>query len=142
MKGRRLAILAGCMWISAGLVRAARQRKYDAVTVLYDGQCPFCTRCADLLQRWDTGHRLRLDPATAGTAPEQMLAVFPDGETFGGFDAVRALLRFLPRWKWLSPLLYFPGMDEIGRELYRFVATRRYLFGRCDGGSCTPTIAP
>jgi len=142
MKGLRLARLAGCLWLTAGLVRAARQRKYNTATVLYDGNCPFCVRCAQLLHRWDTECRLRPEPAASETVPAQMMVVFPDGEIIGGFEAVRAVLRFLPRWKWLSPLLYLPGMDEIGRELYRFVAARRYLFGRCDGGICTPTIDP
>jgi predicted DCC family thiol-disulfide oxidoreductase YuxK len=34
----------------------------QTVTLLFDGDCAFCTACADLLRFLDRGHRLRLVP--------------------------------------------------------------------------------
>ena len=55
----------------------------------------------------------------------------------GGFRAFREVVKRRPLLWIILPLMYFPGMTNIGDALYKKVAVNRYLlFGRCDDGYC------
>ncbi len=122
-----------------------------AVTVIYDGQCQFCTAQVQRLCRWDTAGRLAFlslhDPRVADYCRDlshdqlmqQMYVVLPDGASLGGAAAVRYLSRHLPRLWPLAPLLHIPLTLPLWQWLYGQVARRRYRLagtGSCSSGSC------
>ncbi len=120
-------------------------------TVLYDGQCVFCTKGIQNLKRLDLFKSLEFvslhDPSTVTRFPDltyemkmdQMWVVSADGNRYGGADAVRYLSRRLPLLYPLAPLLHFPGTQWLWKKLYKFVANRRYrIAGRnCSEGTCS-----
>src|SRR5947208_16193727 len=78
-------------------MRADRTRP----TLIYDGECGFCRRSVDWLQRWDREHRIALVPfqdrarVAAFNIPLPALAAAmhlvlppPDGRVLSGADAV------------------------------------------------------
>lgn len=80
----------------------------ERTTVLYNAECPICSREIDLYRREarSSGMPLRFEPLTEG-APERhgltpdeaarRLHVVRDGAVLSGFDAFRALWAALPR---------------------------------------------
>jgi predicted DCC family thiol-disulfide oxidoreductase YuxK len=118
-------------------------------SVLYDGDCAFCRKSLELLQRWDrhgilepvnardaTHPRLN-DPRVAG-APllERMHVLTPAGRLLGGYAAVREIIRHLP-WGWLiAPWLYIPGVPWLGEHAYRGIARNRFRILPCRNGAC------
>jgi predicted DCC family thiol-disulfide oxidoreductase YuxK len=120
-------------------------------TVLYDGQCRICTASADRIRALDTERRLELlslhDPNVAARFPEihreevleQMHLIERSGEVLRGADAVRGVLRRLPRLRWLGLLWLVPGFAHLAHVGYGWVARNRYRFNRhvtCDGSVC------
>lgn len=120
-------------------------------TVIYDGRCRICTASADRIRRLDVRGELALlslhEPAVAARFPEirredvleSMHVVLPDGAVRRGADAVREVLRHLPRARWLGILWLVPGFSWLARHGYSWVARNRYRFDRtiaCDGDVC------
>lgn len=114
--------------------------------LLYDGDCGFCTRCAELLDRWVHTSATLLpwqlaDHDALGTtrrrAEREVLWVGTDGRIEGGASAVaRVLLTGGRGWRVLGGLLSLPLVRWIGAALYRLVAHYRH---RLPGG--TPACA-
>jgi predicted DCC family thiol-disulfide oxidoreductase YuxK len=52
--------------------------------------------------------------------------VLPDGRVLVGADAVFAVLRQLPRWRWLAGMVRIPGVGLLADRLYRWIAARRH----------------
>ena len=115
-------------------MRADRTRP----TLIYDGECGFCRRSVDWVQRWDREHRIALVPfqdearVAAFHVPLPALAAAmhlvlppPDGRVFAGADAVPQLLRLLPGKRWLAWLFRVPGVQPVARRLYAWIARRR-----------------
>jgi predicted DCC family thiol-disulfide oxidoreductase YuxK len=127
--------------------------KQDTMTdvVLYDGECRFCCSQINILRRLDGKKRLRFvslhEPEVQENYPdlsreqlmEQMWIVSPDGQKFGGADAVRYLSRRLPMLYPFAPLLHLPFTMPLWRWMYRLVAKYRYRIAgkNCDNGSCS-----
>jgi predicted DCC family thiol-disulfide oxidoreductase YuxK len=126
--------------------------KANTDTIIYDGNCTFCQRQVARLRALDRRKRLSYislhDPQVAARWPElthedlmrQMYVISHRGEIFGGPDAVRYLSRRLPSLWWLAPLVHVPVLRGLGNTLYRWVAQRRYQFGRnvdCENGTCS-----
>ena len=119
-------------------------------TIIYDGDCRFCTSQIGILRRLDWGKRLGFislhEPSVSVRFPdlsyeqmmEQMWVISTDGKRFGGADAVRYLSRKLPSLYLLAPVLHFPGTMPIWRACYRWIARWRYrIAGRnCSEGTC------
>jgi predicted DCC family thiol-disulfide oxidoreductase YuxK len=66
----------------------------------------------------------------------------PGGNWSAGYQAWLEVMKVLPRWRYLAPLLSIWPFTSLGRVFYRWVATRRYkLFGApppCDAnGVCS-----
>lgn len=123
----------------------------EADVVIFDGQCQFCSRQVQRLDRWDRYRRLAFvslhEPLVAQRYPDlspeklraQMYVVDRQGNRHGGADAFRYLSRRVPKLWWLSALLHLPGTMPLWRWLYRQIAARRYWFGRtaaCEGDAC------
>lgn len=116
------------------------------VELLYDRDCGFCVRCADLLRRIDRKDRVRVvalqDPGavdhfgvTHEQAVEQAWALDSRGGRHGGAAAINVALGGVLRTR--LPYLFYrlPGVRQVQDRIYRWVADNRYrLPGR--GGSC------
>lgn len=121
------------------------------MTLLYDGNCPFCVRSALSLQRRFGAARLVLrdfqDPSVterylAQTPDEmsEMRLIMPEGSVFAGCEAFARLLATVRSLRWIAFVYYLPGLRQILDATYRLAARSRYrLFGRqCDAGTCLP----
>lgn len=118
--------------------------------LIYDGDCGFCLKSAQLAQQWSNG-RITITPwqnipdtlqdlgLTAADGMEQVWFVDENGRLTGGAEAVNAVLRLV--W-WARPftyLYYLPLMPQLQGKLYRWVAANRT---RLPGGTpqCQPPI--
>lgn len=119
------------------------------VTVLYDGHCVICRQSKQVIVALDWWRRVRFldvhqwdEVATRypqldyETAMGQMHLVTPDGNFYGGFMAVRRILRELPLGWPLWALLHLPLMPKVGEWVYRFIARHRYRVNRFFGVEC------
>lgn len=126
----------------------------DRLEVYTDGQCPLCLWMRGKVEPRDRHHRIewldyRDDEVRSRTSYtfEQLDAEMhtrwvADGRWAAGFDGWLAVMRVLPRWRRLAPLLSVWPFTAIGRLFYKGLASRRYqLFGvppPCDpNGVCT-----
>jgi predicted DCC family thiol-disulfide oxidoreductase YuxK len=120
--------------------------------VLYDGRCRLCTGGANRIRRFDEEHRLEVlslhDPETAARFPTieraavlaEMHFVRPDGTIARGHDAVREVLRVIPRYRWLSLFWNLPGFSFVADRAYKWVARNRYRWNTgvvCEDDVCS-----
>ncbi|PYS93764.1 MAG: hypothetical protein DMF50_13135 [Acidobacteria bacterium] len=116
-------------------------------TVLYDGDCAFCTRWRDRMARRDRRGRIEWlsvhDPSVGARFPgldredamRQMYVHAPDGTLFKGADGWRELFGVLDGLRWLAALGRLPGAAAVMRAVYRYIAARRYRLS-CAGAAC------
>jgi predicted DCC family thiol-disulfide oxidoreductase YuxK len=114
----------------------------DRPALIYDGDCAFCTRAAQLARRllpagcavapWQATDLASIGVAAA-RAQREVLWVAPSGRTVGGARAVAAALR-AAGGLWVVPgvLLRLPPLAWIASGVYRLVAANR---GRLPGGT-------
>ena len=126
-------------WQQVAAVVRARMGAVPSRVVLYDGGCGLCTGSLAVLTRLDLLDRLRFsDIATdwsrlSARYPEidrdaclsDMHVIDQRGRVFRGFDAYRSMAWSVPLGWVLLPLLYLPGVPQLGRSMYRAVASRR-----------------
>lgn len=117
-------------------------------TVIFDGECGFCLRAIQLGKRLDWGHRMewraRLERGLLEQFPQlshegtqrRMVSIRPDGTTYGGFFAVRDIMRHLPLTVLPALLLFLPGVSWVGVPLYQWVASHRYRFSGTGDDHC------
>ena len=106
--------------------------------VVYDGGCGFCQKGIKRIQARDRGDIFeycpRQDPTleqrfpaiTEGDFNTGMRLIEPGGRIHVGADAVYAIARRLPYWRWLAWLYRVPGIHAALRLAYRWVAANRY----------------
>lgn len=121
--------------------------------VYTDGQCPLCRWMREKVDRRDRFQRIKWldyrEPEVQASTPysfqeldaEMHAREIAGGNWSAGYHAWLEVMRVLPRWHYLAPLLSIWPFTALGRLLYRAVATRRYkLFGApppCDAsGVC------
>lgn len=113
----------------------------DHCTVIYDGQCRFCVRSKEgieRLSRSDQPVSVRFIPYQSAEA-EQVLGsdyrpgrphvaylVGTDGQVRQGLDAILPLLPGIPGGRLLVAFLTMPALKPIAHRLYGFVARNRY----------------
>jgi predicted DCC family thiol-disulfide oxidoreductase YuxK len=117
--------------------------------LVYDGDCGFCTKSADLLDR-----RVRPDASIVawqhtdldrwGLTPEEAAAavqwVSSDGVVASGHRAVANVLgQGGPGWRLLGRILLLPGVSWVAEKVYGWVAAHRY---RLPGGTPACRMAP
>jgi predicted DCC family thiol-disulfide oxidoreductase YuxK/uncharacterized membrane protein YphA (DoxX/SURF4 family) len=125
-----------------------------AYKLAYDGDCLFCVRVIGLIHRLDIFGRLRpidfraeekseLENIDMERAEKEILVKKRDGVWLGGFQAFRFICWRLPLIALLTPLLYLPGVAQLGEVIYKFIAARRTLIlgGSCDHESCKVAIS-
>ena len=111
--------------------------------VLYDGNCPVCTRWIDRVRGPLSRHGFELVPQQSdfgrdvlklppGETAAEVKVLTREGDIIGGADAMLIISRFV--W-WMRPLWWFshvPGVMAMVRLVYRWIARNRY----CFGGAC------
>lgn len=129
-----------------------------ALTLYYDGKCPFCRTEMARLARWDTHARLAFadisepgfDPAHLGAGMDQLNAEMfsqrADGTVLKGTASMLAAYTLAGRGYLVWPLRV-PLLRTLLAWLYRLFARNRYrmsaLLGYrlepgCSGDVCTP----
>lgn len=118
--------------------------------LLYDGQCPLCSREVALLRQRDTQHRLAFeditsddfDPARYGLTQSEvegfMHAVRPDGTILRGIDVFIAAYESVGL-RWLAAPMKWPATRWLFACFYRiFARFRPYLSRRrrCTTDRC------
>lgn len=110
--------------------------------VIYDGQCRFCKRSLDRVERLARRPLLRLHDANDREmirarfpmladedTDHAMFVVTSRGEVFRGFFAYRRMLWESRRLYAFLPLFYAPGAALVGPWIYAWVARNRRHFG-------------
>ena len=120
-----------------------------APTLVFDGDCAFCTRSADVARRLlPAGSRVVpwqfLDLAAAGVTAErarsEVLWIAEDGAVLGGARAVAAGLRAAGRpWSLAGVALSVPPLRWVAPFAYRLVAANRH---RLPGGTAACRLPP
>jgi len=122
------------------------------IKVLYDGECPLCTREIRFLERRDHGQgRVQFediaapsfDPAVYGLDAQQVMArihgVLPDGQVVEGVEVFRRLYAGVGLG-WLVAPTRWPILRNLADLAYRIFARNRLRWtGRapdCEAGSC------
>ncbi len=115
-----------------------------ALTLYFDGHCPFCRAQMDKLARWDTAARLAFvdialpgfDPAVLGAdlaaMNREVYSRTADGRILIGIDTMLAAYPLVGRhWRVLP--LRVPLLRQICSTLYRLFARHRYTVSRWLG---------
>lgn len=122
----------------------------DALVLIYDGHCRFCTAQVNRIHRWDLRGKVAFlslhDPIVQQRYPdlthaqlmEEMVLIDQSGKHFGGARAFRYLTRIVPGFYPLAPIMHIPFSLPIWSWFYRQVAKHRYRFGKVEDceGSC------
>jgi predicted DCC family thiol-disulfide oxidoreductase YuxK len=123
------------------------------IEVYTDGHCNLCRWMRARVEPLDRNHliewldyndpeiRQRAAPPTRAEMVDEMHARGADGKWSKGYFAWIEVIRVLPRWKWLVPIMSFWPFTKLGPTVYQWLAQRRYtLFGvppPCDAsGVC------
>lgn len=110
--------------------------------LLYDGDCAFCTSCAQLVEKrigpdaeivaWQFADLAELG-VSEGEAADAVQWISSDGAVRSGHEAVAAMLSGSgPIWRIVSRVLLLPGISWAAARVYRLVADNRH---RLPGGT-------
>jgi predicted DCC family thiol-disulfide oxidoreductase YuxK len=138
------------------LAQASRLRDVQEtawqVRVLYDGECPLCSREVEMLRRRD-GDRGRIDfedlsaagfdPGRYGLTGAEVAArihgVLPDGRVVEGMEVFRRAYAAVGLGWLLAPTAW-PGLRRLADAAYRLFARNRLRLtgraGECDSHRC------
>ncbi|MBX7269275.1 DUF393 domain-containing protein [Micromonospora sp. Llam7] len=116
-------------------------------TFVYDGDCAFCTRCAEFIERriptgarvvpWQFADLGRLG-LTEAECEEAVQWVGSDGSRAAGPDAIAALLASSGRlWRAAGAGLRIPPVRAAAWPAYRWVARNRH---RMPGGTAACSL--
>jgi predicted DCC family thiol-disulfide oxidoreductase YuxK len=128
------------------------------IEVYTDGECPLCKWMRARVEPFDRDHRLewldfrdpeileRAAPRTFAEMNEEMHVRDAKGRWTGGYAAWAEVLRVLPFWRLLAPLMMIWPLTRLGPVFYSWLARRRYtLFGvppPCDADGVCSLHAP
>lgn len=107
------------------------------VRVYTDGRCDFCWWARGLVEPYDLEKRIDFrdfniaeiaaeTPYSREELAREMHVLTRDGRWHAGFFGWVAILRELPRRRWLARLMSAPPLRWIGPVLYRFIAANRF----------------
>lgn len=116
--------------------RARRAKKYAEVTLIFDGQCGFCTRCVSWVERLDQrGHVKAIAfqcpgvperyGLTSADCSEAVWAIDADGGTHRGGEAVNVVLAAALRSSLPVRLYRLPGIQALQDRVYLWVSHNR-----------------
>ncbi|MEE2657698.1 MAG: DUF393 domain-containing protein [Candidatus Latescibacterota bacterium] len=120
-------------------------------TIIYDGECRFCLWSLRRIQHLDRHCRYEYVPRQAPGVDERFPILTQSDFNIGlrlilvggspvhvGADAVYQIYRHLPPASWIAWVYRIPGITQLFRVGYAFIARNRHRFGRveCDTGGC------
>jgi predicted DCC family thiol-disulfide oxidoreductase YuxK len=118
-------------------------------TLIYDGECGFCTASVRFVERWVRPRcnieawqltDLRSRGISRQRAEHEVLWVTSAGAVYGGAHAVARLLLNAGRsWRGVGALLMVPPFSWLARVVYTIVARYR---GRLPGGTPACALPP
>lgn len=125
--------------------------KPDPAIIVYDGNCRFCIRQMRWIQARDSRQVFEFVPSNSDglfdrfpCLREQNLnsglrVILSPDEVAAGSDAVHAIARRLPRWRYLAWIYNIPGTKPLWQAAYAWIAARRYRWAqRCDDSCSAP----
>jgi len=99
--------------------------------VVYDAGCPLCRGARSWVERRDTEGCVLFESADKDIPAEaRMLTVQDETGDRLGFDGWVEILKHLPRWRRLAPVLAWKPIRPLGLAIYGFVAAHRHRFVR------------
>ena len=117
--------------------------------VIYDGECPFCTKqirkmksrddrdAFEYVPRQTEGLERRFPVLAEADFNTGMRLLDTDGAVHVGADAVYRIARQLRGWRRWAWLYRVPGLGWLCRRIYAWIARNRQRLGRsCDDGAC------
>src|ERR1700688_608042 len=117
--------------------------------VIYDGECRFCIDQVRRIKQMDMLHQLEYIPRQDPTADlrfpmlrtidfdKGMRLLTADGNNYAGADAVYQIARRLPATRPIAWLYCIPGINQIAKLIYTWIARNRKRLGQtCDDASC------
>lgn len=119
------------------MTNAGRDGRIEVYT---DGQCPLCRWSRERVEPFDRRGRIewldyhdpesmrRAAPHTFEELAREMHVRRPDGGWSKGYFAWLDVIRVLPSWGWLAPVLALWPLTRLGPAFYRWLASRRYKF--------------
>jgi predicted DCC family thiol-disulfide oxidoreductase YuxK len=134
--------------VSSNRLEMAKLGKFE---VFFDGSCAFCQAARAWAELRDSENRLAFldynDPAVAVRVPfprarldAEMHVRKPDGTWVAGFAGWAAILRELPRYRWLGWIFGVFPLNRVGPGVYRWIARHRFrILGfppPCTSESC------
>jgi len=131
------------------VAEASTSRSGKAI-VLYDGECPLCLKSREIVERLDWlgaihwQNAREVDRLPAAPIPldharllEEMHLITPERDAvYHGFGAFRWMAWRLPLLLAFAPLMYLPGVPELGQRVYLWVARNRFRLVPCHKGVC------
>ncbi|HVS70052.1 MAG TPA: DUF393 domain-containing protein [Phycisphaerae bacterium] len=118
--------------------------------LFYDGTCGLCRRSVRaVLSRHPRVPVIPVDaadPAALAKFPQipprqamkSVHLLYPDGRVRKGYDAVVALTRLLPGYRWLVPVMRIGVVRRVGWAAYEWVTRHRHQISRALGWSKSP----
>lgn len=118
--------------------------------IVYDGACPFCQAQVERIRRWapqgafeyvprqQEGLEARFPILAQQDFETGMRLIGTGGGVAVGADAVYEISKRLPATRWLSWLYRVPGIHQIARAAYDWIARNRYRLARkkCEDNVC------
>jgi predicted DCC family thiol-disulfide oxidoreductase YuxK len=117
-------------------------RQSSTIEVYTDGHCNLCRWMRARVERLDRQRRIewldyndpqilqRAAPRTREEMANGMHTRTPAGSWSKGYFAWIEVIRVLPRWKWLAPIMALWPFTKPGPIFYHWLASPRYtLFG-------------
>lgn len=130
------------------LRRIAVGDNQPAGKVLYDGYCPRCRASMAFLCSADPDHLIEpidlnaadvsaLDKRISKEAALKAMHIIDrKGNVSAGYDAVMALLSWIPAGRPLALIRYIPGVSWVGRRVYNTIASSRPRDVPCTDDVC------
>jgi predicted DCC family thiol-disulfide oxidoreductase YuxK len=112
------------------------------VLVIFDDTCPVCRAGVEKVRKLDTLGLVICLPCSdvkqfdipGCPNPEELERAVhirtPEGDWYSGSDAIAILSKALPKTRWLGRFLLLPGISQIARPTYRFIACHRMKLSR------------
>jgi len=117
--------------------------------LVYDGECSFCRRSVKRIAARDRGKTIefvarqtegltkRFPALDEADFNKGMRLITPDDVIYVGADAAHQVAKQLPYWRRMAWLYRVPGVRQLARAGYVWIAANRQsLGGRCDNGTC------
>src|SRR5262249_23036177 len=132
----RLGGLDAILYRPGRLRQSAMSSTYK-IEVYTDGQCNLCRWMHEHVEPLDRNHRLewldyndaeilkRATPRMREEMAEEMHIRLNDGRWHKGYFAWIEVIRVLPRWKWLAPIMSVWPFTKLGPAFYHWLASRR-----------------